>query len=205
MPDLPTYLPQWEPWRKEIRERIEAVEATRNLQMLGEAGCEEEKLLFRLAAVVAWHGRKEGTRNATGLTPHQLKMAPKKLRDTAKLIEQLGRAWHTDGDASEHESSLINSLKSYADGLDGEWGIQSLLKPSRMTLELAARCGLVAYVKQATGRNHDEELSALIGAVLGKDDYFATHLTQWRAKHKGDIEQFRSALANPLTERIPRK
>ena len=200
MSGLPTYLPEWEPWRKEINKRIEAADATSYLQKLCEAGCREEELLFRLAAIVAWHG-KDPTRKATGLTPHQLKIAPKKLRDAAKLIEQLERPWHPDEEIPDAVTRLTTLLKSYADGLD-KWTIPNLLKPSRTTLELAARCSLVAYVERATGRNHDDELSALIAAVLRKDDYFATHLTQWRSKHQNEIDLWRHSLVNPLSMRL---
>jgi hypothetical protein len=198
------HLPQWKLWRTEVEKRIEKGGAKLYMKTLRKAGCGEDELLFRLAAVLAWHGRKEGTRKATGLTLHQLKMAPRKLRDAAKLIGQLQRTWQPTGEAPEDENSLINSLKSYADELES-WGIQRLLKPSGMTLELAALCSLVDCVKKATGKNHDEEVSALIAAVLGKDNYFATHLTQWRSKHKAEIELNRSVLVNPLTEGIPKK
>lgn len=200
MSRLPTYLPEWEPWRDEIKKRIEAAEATNDLQKLLKAGCGEDELLFRLAAIVAWHG-KHPSRKATGLTLHQLKMVPKKLRDAAKLIEQLERASDENGDIPEHASHLITSLESYADTVDGSMK-DILLTPPRTTLGLAARCCLVNYVEQATGRNHDEELSALIAAVLEKDDYFATNLTQWRSKHKDEIELHRHALVNPLSIRI---
>lgn len=196
MSGLPTYLPEWEPWREEISKRIKAADATDYLQKLREAGCREDELLFRLAAIVAYQG-KGATRKATGLTLHQLKIAPKKLRDAAKLIEQLERPLHPDEEIPQSANPLITSLKSYAADLEG-WTIKNLLKPSRMTLELAARCSLVAYVEQATHRNYDEELSALIAAVLRKADYYATHLTQWRSKHQDEIELCRHSLVNPL-------
>ena len=56
---LPTNLPDWEPWRKEIEKRILAANATDDLRILNKAGCTDE-LLFRLASVVAWHGGKAG-------------------------------------------------------------------------------------------------------------------------------------------------
>ena len=130
-----------------------------------------------------------------------MKIAPEKLRDAAKLIEQLERPWHPDEEIPDAVTRLTTLLKSYADGLD-EWTIQNLLKPSLMTFGPAARCSLVAYVEQATGRNYDEELSALIAAVLRKDNYFATHLTQWRSKHQDEIDLCRHSLVNPLSIRL---
>jgi hypothetical protein len=197
MENLPTHVAQWKPWRREIVRRIRAGVAVTDLQTLVAAGCEEESLLFRLAAIVGWHGRVFG-KNSVGLTRYQITVAPTKLRQASDLICRLEKVFAAQGEASPTIEQLGRSLRLYADSLNASLPI--LLRPGRLTMEVAAICSLVGYVQRSTERHkpHDEEVSGLICAVLGRESYAATHLTQWRSDHRKEIASMGEAVVNPV-------
>lgn len=196
---LPTHLAEWKPWREEIRRRIHAGAAASDLQSLVKAGCEEESLLFRLAAVVAWHNRKLDLRTAH-LTTHQVKMAPTKLIEVADLMERLEGLFSVQVGEELAVEDLTRALRFHAEQLGRRLPV---LKPGATMLGLAALCGLIGYVERMTPRPHDKEVSGLLAAVSGRDSYVATHLTQWRSKHRRDIALMGTDVVNPLLLPVP--
>jgi hypothetical protein len=56
-------------------------------------------------------------------------------------------------------------------------------------IETSAMCQIVWYVKKTTHSYHDEQVSALIGAVLEKS-YYPDALKRWRSNHAQDIRAF---------------
>jgi hypothetical protein len=51
--------------------------------------------------------------------------------------------------------------------------------------EAEQRCVLIDYVKKITGRFYDSQLSEMIGAVLGNDQYTVEAHSKWRRTHYG--------------------
>jgi hypothetical protein len=197
---LPTHLPEWNAWSQEIVRRIRIGGARDNLQSLVKVGCDEEELLFRLAAIVAWKDKKIDWRS-TGLTPHLIRVAPDKLREAAGLVERFNNALAIRPKISASPEELSRSLWSFADHLEEITPL--LLRPSSLTLEISALCSLVGYVTRVSKKPHDKEVSGLIGAVLGREYYAATHLTQWRSKHREAIGLFGSGIVSPLSQAVP--
>jgi len=197
---LPTHLPEWNAWRQEILRRIRAEGARDNLQTLVKLGCDEGELLFRLAAIVAWKNKKINW-GISGLTPHRIRVAPDKLREAARLMELFNKALDIRAEVSPSPEELSNSLRSYAERLEEITPL--LLCPGSFTLEISALCSLVGYVARVSKKHHDKEVSGLIGAVLGKDYYAATHLTQWRSKHREAIGLLGSGVVSPLSQPVP--
>jgi hypothetical protein len=202
MENLPTHLSQWKPWRREVLRRVRTGVAERDLQKLVAAGCEKESLLFRLAAIVGWHGKVFG-KTYVGLTRYEIKVAPTKLRKASNLICRLQKLFAVQDESSPAIEQLGRSLRLYADSLDASLLI--LLRPGGLTMEVAAICSLIGYVQRTTTRHkpHDPEVSGLIGAVLGKDSYPATQFTQWRFKHRKEIASMSEDIVNPLYLPVP--
>jgi hypothetical protein len=197
---LPTHLPEWGKWREETRRRIRNAGASDDLQSLIQLGCDQEKLLFRLAAVLAWNDKKFDWRD-TGLTRHGVRVTPHKLREAARLVEQFSNLLVIPSDGPFNAENLSRSLSSYAKQLEKFTPL--LLRPAPLTLGTSALCSLVWYVKRATNGHHDREVSGLIGSLLGRDYYAATHLTQWRSKHRKAIDLVGSHIISPLSLPVP--
>lgn len=200
MNGLPTHLPEWKAWRVEILRRIREGDAENDLCSLVQGGCDCEELLFRLAAVVAWANRRTNWRT-TGLTRHKVKVAPAKMREAAKLVERFQDVLPMPPEVSLRPGELCRSLRAYAEKL--EESKPFLLGPDRLSLGVGALCSLVGYVKHATRKNYDQEVSGLICAVLGKDNYAATHLVQWRSRHRKEIDLMGCVVVNPLSVPVP--
>jgi hypothetical protein len=197
---LPTHRREWKQWRAEIGRRIKAtIGAEDALNMLVEAKCDREGLLFRLAAIAAWEGKRLHW-SRTGRTRHLVKKAPKKLRDMAEMIREFEAVWPIRIKGQPEPEEICQALSAYAKEL--EQVIPDLLNPSRLTLEVMATCVLVGYVKFATGTNHDEKVSSLISAV--KHTEFGTDLAYWRYKHRKEIEKWVDGVVNPVPVLVPR-
>ena len=81
------------------------------------------------------------------------------------------------------------ALESYADTWTQVIGVTG---PQKHPFQAEVKAWLVAYVEKATGSWHDEELSALIAAVMDKPSYDADAHRQWRHENK-DLVRDRQA------------
>jgi hypothetical protein len=78
-----------------------------------------------------------------------------------------------------------------------------LVGPRKHSLEEVTKCLLVAYIHFTTGDFHDEEVSALIGAVTDTDDYDEKAHARWRRSHSTAIKVALDAL-NPVQPPPPK-
>ena len=84
---------------------------------------------------------------------------------------------------------LSQALELHAD----TWSdVISKIGPKTHPFQSEAKARLVAYVKEATGHWHDDELSALIAAAAGNPYEAHTHL-QWRRANEKLICHLREA------------
>ena len=131
------------------------------------------------------------------MSRHSLKQMPTKMRDISAHIDDIQVALPI----RSLQEGLSQKIRASADEL--ERSLCFLLNPDKTTTEDMAVCILVSYVEWATGKHKDAEVSELIGAVVDKQGYTATHLAQWRSKHRKQIESMVSDLINPLVKRVP--
>jgi hypothetical protein len=199
--DLPLHSTVWKLCRNKIRQRIIDSEAEGDLNDLVKAGCAEDSLLYRLAAIADCHDRRLRPK-AAGITQYRIRTASGKLHEAADLLDRLERAFAPLKMESLNNQQLVDSLRRKAREL--EKLLPALVRRNRLSLENASLCSLIGYVDRMTGRHHDREVSSLIGAVLGKGSYVATHLAQWRSKYQTEIDLLGNGVVTPSSLLAPR-
>jgi hypothetical protein len=96
-----------------------------------------------------------------------------------------------------HPATTISDLRLYASVLDM---IQSFENETNVTSsDMLVKYLMSAYVFRATGRFHDEEVSALIGNALGII-YDETAHRMWRKRNYERIDKTLTGIADMLTE-----
>jgi hypothetical protein len=193
-----------------------------DVDRLIKAGCDRNELLFVLELAFladdSWK-RLLGARDA-----RQIKNWIAQIRHCADLIERLNRSELIHLLAIEsrnpkfaliHEPpSLPQRLRNYADNL--EWARQ-LYGPKRAAHRNAWKACLTALVVESTGKPHDPEVGALIGAVqenkVGTNRGSARRVKgtsdaeaqkAWRSTHGPLIEQMRKRLRHNRSSRETR-
>jgi hypothetical protein len=192
--DLPVNSNWWKEWRVRMERLICKNNAKHDLTTLLRAGCAEDSLFFRLASISSWH-KERLARKASLISVYQIKTTPNKLREAADLIDGIEDMFRFHKREFPNAPELAQTLRAYAK--DWEETLPFMLHPGRMNMRVTAVCSLVAYVKRATNKNHDKEVSSLLGAVLSKDSYEAKNLAQWRNKYKKEIDLLGDFVVTP--------
>ena len=129
----------------------------------------------------AWPGFRGDLKKKAKASIKQMRECSAEIRrlESTKLWELMvyARSSHSPGSLVV---LLSNLLEVYAD----IWSeVIRETGPKKHPFRAEPRAILVAYVKKTTGTWHDEEVSELIGAVLGKPSDPHAHL-QWRKENK---------------------
>jgi hypothetical protein len=173
------------------------------LRTLVTAGCEESTLLGGLSVLRdcddSWEGLLgQAWPGFRGDSKKRLQSSIKKIRDCAAEIKRLEstplwammlyvRSGYSPGSKFVPWSQ---ALESYAD----TWSeVISKTGPKKHIFQAEAKAGFVAYVKEATGDWHDEEVSALIDVVMDKSSDAHAHL-QWRSENEDSIRRLAEEL-----------
>ena len=175
------------------------------LRKLVAAGCEERMLINGLSLMrdsadldswgdligQAWPGYR-------GDLKRRLKGSINKIRECAAEIKSLEstKLWalmlSVRSQYSPPDSQFLpwsQALESYADTWTQVIGVAG---PQKHPFQAEVKAWLVAYVKETTDDWHDEEVSALIAAVMDKPSYDAGAHRQWRHENK-DLVRDRQA------------
>ncbi len=167
------------------------------LRTLVAAGCEERTLIGALSMLrdysqpswdswegllgQAWPGFRGDLRKKARGSIQQIRECAVEIRrlESTKLWELMlyVRSSHSPGAQFVPWSQ---ALETYAD----TWSeVIRETGPKKHPFRAEPKAILVAYVKETTGDWHDEEVSALIDAVLDKSSDAHAHL-QWRSENK---------------------
>jgi hypothetical protein len=171
-------------------------EADGAFEVLIKAGCDEALLLAPLELIRQnWH-RHDRCEDRTGLNLRRLKATTKRIREVAQEMKEINR----HGFAlelippSQFTSflALPQMLETYALLLERK-PLERL--GSHATLHIL-KFSITKHVKDSAGRFHDEEVAAVIDAVLpsnqnGRNErtYDATAHKQWRSEYYKTIYQ----------------
>jgi hypothetical protein len=172
-----------------------------HVDRLVKAGADRDELLRRLLLLVDYSPKLEPRR----LTSRETSAHARKIRDTADLIEFLNEGPHNVlllGPVWQEALTLPTRLRELADRVQR---LPEEVDPRWEPIKVAAQCQLVWVVKQATGRYHDDEVSALIGALLHGGQWDVDSLKQWRSRHATDIQKLGPLVALPRLPKPPRK
>ncbi len=160
------------------------------LRKLVAAGCEESNLLGRLSLLRdsndSWESLVGQAYPGVRDLRKRLQSSIKTIRDCAAEIKRLESTWLWE------LMLMVRSQNSpVPDAQFAPWSqvlefyahiwsdTISKIGPKTHPFQSEAKASLVAYVKEATGRWHDEEVSELIAAATGNPYETHTHL-QWR-------------------------
>jgi hypothetical protein len=158
--------------------------------------CKRDDLLDTLVWIGPYAEIEDSQAALVGFPRAKLKTVLKRMRRCAEDVDILLGLGHTEsllsgGPASPLEKELPwvpTNLLLYADYVEGIMDDSSLHPRSHFTRNIGIS-HLIAYVKVATSRFCDKEVSALISAILDRPDYDEQAHRQWRAEHRGLISQ----------------
>ena len=183
--------------------------AIRSVQMqtLCGAGCEPDVLKFVLRTVIE-SDRRDNPGRLRG-RGRNLKATLKNIRGAAGNIEQLGSLLEVrDALHRVAELGLVHydaarwwrlptDLRALADAIESAAPQQSgRTHPQRDR----SKALFVAYVEEATGHPHDQEVSALISGALDNPDYSTQTHKDWRQKHQAAINSQRHLVPTAIKE-----
>jgi hypothetical protein len=200
--------------------RLRDYAADQNLENLVRAGADRMELLKRLC--VLYQPPTELQR----LSKREAQSLAQRIRQNADLIESLNsrpdnnplleaihvrreiplpsgfekQCWQISfsyreilcwPEAMREYASRVEVLPRY---VQGRW----------QPIQTAAIAQLVWYVKASTKKDHDEDVSPLIGAVLRDGNYSADALKLWRSRHRTEIGELGPLSILPFLPRRPR-
>jgi len=123
--------------------------------------------------------RVSPTAQLFGRKPEQLSKNLKNIRETASIIESIQRS--TFGPMAKFLiSSTPYTLRSYASLIEAA---QSDFGHGTEWFLNISKARLVIHVKHWTGDPHDKEVSSLIAAIIGNEDYGRENQKRWREKY----------------------
>jgi hypothetical protein len=187
-----------------VRQRafLRSCGADREFQDLVIAGCEPQ-LLALLCLAVGWAPKLNWIRRAIGAARRRdqlLRTLDKSAKMIEPILEGLGLefqspSWTVDSEIVDIRT-LYLSLLTYAEALRWEKNLAS--EVGELSFVDIGKYLLANYVKTVTGKYHDREVSALIGAKLGNADYYETSHKAWRHRNHHRLGHAFSELARFL-------
>lgn len=152
------------------------------LRKLAAAGCDTSTIMELLSAVRESHGL-DTWESMVGRSRRQLEQLTASAEKLAVEVEGLYSSWAKN--SFRHVGSSLRQFKGLPGTLNEfaatvrQWrkGVGPLRRPSHKQ----AYGRIVAYVKTTTGKYHDAEVAALIGAVVGDPNYDADLHRKWRS------------------------
>jgi hypothetical protein len=179
-------------------ERVQEHGALPDLEALVNEGCDREELV---AALETSFVVDESWQTLIGMGLPQFKRALKQIQSCADIIDRLNRTDLVFGLSVDHVDPLFAALhqsptlperlREYVAILDhrrGQFG------PKRNLRAHIWKASIVAIVMEDTRSPHDEEVSAVVGAVLNRPKYSVKAHQKWRTDHEAFIEMMRAKL-----------
>jgi hypothetical protein len=153
------------------------------VQDLVELGCDKAELIGALVVIKGAAGRETWDR-LTGMTPKRLReVTARNLNKAADEIEQINSKLGSIQQIMRRHVAfrmLPNLLREYAVELEA---LSRTGGEKRHPLLKSAKCNLVQYVKEKTGRFCDEEVSGLLSDILDNSNYDAAQHGNWRREY----------------------
>jgi hypothetical protein len=150
-------------------------------------GVEEREILWFLAGCEGLPGfgarlRVSPTTQLFGKSAEQLRKNLNRIREAASIIESIQRSPFGPFStlANPFISSTVDTLRSYALLIEAA---QSDFGHGTEWFLNIAKARIVIHVKHWTGDPHDKEVSGLIAAVTGKENYGQENQKSWREKY----------------------
>lgn len=177
-------------WTAHQGESLPSPGARSDFKELCVEGCVPEMLAI-LVAFLRWCPKFEDSWAKIYASPNDCRRVRKNLEKTAKVLQGLFAFSISPEDeeiASEFDKigrispgQLVSELKLYAKGLD----LMDRLPRETETRSLAdfGKFSLTEYVKQATGRFRDRNVSGLIAEAIGPTDYNEVAHRMWRFRN----------------------
>jgi hypothetical protein len=167
------------------------------LQALVRGGCPRDLLAMQLR-YIADFARDDSHKRWVGMNGRDVDRTVARLRREAEEIDRLTKTlliYSLGPEVSRKFQAIPPLLREFSDAIGGHWGDKGRsFGPKRRRLQNGAKAALVATVMHHTGRPHDEEVSALLGAVMNKL-YTTENHKMWRRNHRALIEQAQSQRA----------
>jgi hypothetical protein len=178
-----------DPKRRDIESVLRDHGALKNFKSLEAAGCQRNHLLSLLWVSSQPFFADDSWGMLVGMELPTFKGFIERILRLATEIEDLGHRKailaiylaNTKHPLFEMTQTLPGMLRQYVELLDSA---RKAIGPNKPLIRDIAQASLVSYVKTATGKAYDHELSSLIGAVLDKCGYGSDDLKTWRHEHQ---------------------
>jgi hypothetical protein len=185
--------------RRKIEQTLEEYQCLNELEALVRLGCDRQHILSSLRSLEAMGeisaSKEKSWELLTGMSRRRLRAKASRWLLSAREIERFNQShlgWFL---AVQSEQTYFLSAPELIRRCAATIGKElAFAGPKKRPFLNSFKAALVAYVRETTQDWHDNEVSALIEAVLEHKNYQTEHHSKWRLSHALLIEAARKEL-----------